>query len=281
MKFGIRLCCVAVLLLLVQAAAAAPPTPRETVTCDGEKLIFKIWSFLAGSPRPDSVNKIPGARITRFEAGDGRTLKGVHLSAAIPQPRGWVLAIQGNAWLAQDLSPYLTPIRDAGFDVYVYDFRGYGMSKPGRRRMAAIVEDYREIAAHLADQHDQPGFLYGSSFGGIVLLNALDGFESFGRVVLDAVPADLDGFDCETDYRPLANLPGACENLLAITGGEDKVVPLPRSQPLLEAVESCGGHKRVREGLGHPFQNEDDAVRFERARELASIFVEALEGRNP
>jgi pimeloyl-ACP methyl ester carboxylesterase len=46
--------------------------------------------------------------------------------------------------LALPVASELTPLSRAGFDVFVFDFRGYGFSG-GRAKSSAIISDYREI----------------------------------------------------------------------------------------------------------------------------------------
>jgi hypothetical protein len=50
--------------------------------------------------------------------------------------------------LADHLVADLQPFRDPGFDVYIYDYRGYGLSA-GKSRLAAIFTDYTEIVTDL------------------------------------------------------------------------------------------------------------------------------------
>jgi len=69
-------------------------------------------------------------------------------------------------------------------------YRGYGRSE-GRSRLRAIVSDYREIASHLAAGPYRDHLYYGMSFGGIVLLNALDGVDPEARLVVDSSPSTL------------------------------------------------------------------------------------------
>ena len=127
----------------------AEETQRERTTCEGEAFTFWLWSFLAGATNPDEVLSIPNTELITFLTNDRRTLKGFRLESDHMPAKGYVLVIQGNGWLASQLAPYLIPLRNIGLDIYIYDFRGYGLSKPGLRRFAAIIEDYQEIIDEL------------------------------------------------------------------------------------------------------------------------------------
>jgi alpha/beta superfamily hydrolase len=50
----------------------------------------------------------------------------------------------GNAMLADQIMGELQFFRDLGLDVYIFDYRGYGLSQ-GKSRLAALISDYREI----------------------------------------------------------------------------------------------------------------------------------------
>ena len=60
----------------------------------------------------------------QFTARDGVILSGYKLAARVP--RGYILVAQGNAMLADQLISDLELFRKKGFDVYIYDYRGYG-----------------------------------------------------------------------------------------------------------------------------------------------------------
>ncbi len=156
--------------------------------------------------------------------------------------------------LASGLIERLEPFRQAGADVYMYDFRGYGKST-GESRIAAMTADYREILEKLVNTNPKVS-VYTLSFGGVLLLNS--GFD-FGRlhaVVFDAVPSTLDPYKCMEDYAPTSHLPSDCRAFVANASSEDPVLPEPKSRPLLEAVKRCGGRAVWRGTPYHPFKRE-------------------------
>ncbi|MGH8523433.1 MAG: hypothetical protein ACREXY_04235 [Gammaproteobacteria bacterium] len=71
-------------------------------------------------------------------------------------PWGYLLVARGNAMLADHLIGEFQLIRDLGLDVYLYDYRGYGLSN-GKNRLKALVSDYQEIVSALNAQDYRRG----------------------------------------------------------------------------------------------------------------------------
>lgn len=269
--------------LVVSLVAAVPSeavraTEREISTCEDEKVLFGLWSFLAGRAKPKRVLRLLGAELVSWTTGDGRMLEGFRLSSRSEPARGYVLVVQGNGWLASTIAPYLTRLQEQGLDVYVYDFRGYGLSKPGKRRFSAFLEDYREITASLASKDYSESYLYGFSFGGVVLLNALSDFSSYTRVLIDSTPSRLGdyGFTCEVNYDPVGRVPNSCSNFVVLTGSLDGLVPPVKAKPLADGLVGCGA-TAVSQELGHPFQGEPVEVSDQRVATLGGLMVKAKE----
>ena len=112
-----------------------------------ERLLSALYHFAAGRPDMERVQGIPGVERVSFITKDARRLGGYKLRAnadAGRQPRGYLLIAQGNAMLADQIAGEFRFFQADGFDVYVYDYRGYGISE-GRSRFFAIRSDYIEI----------------------------------------------------------------------------------------------------------------------------------------
>lgn len=97
--------------------------------------------------------------------------------AAPRQARGTVIFLHGNA---QNISTHIASVHwlpGAGYNVYLYDYRGYGKSGGvpdyawARRDLARAVE----FVAGLPDAQGQPLFVFGQSLGGAIALSALGG----------------------------------------------------------------------------------------------------------
>lgn len=102
-----------------------------------------------------------------FPSGDGTQLHGWWLPSR-PTSRGTVLLLHGNA---ENISTHFANVAwlpQAGFDVFVFDYRGYGRSQ-GRAELAGLVADsdaaLRYTAERLADAQRKI-ILFGQSLGG-------------------------------------------------------------------------------------------------------------------
>ena len=108
--------------------------------------------------------------------------------------------------LADQILGELQYFRKLDVDVYVYDYRGYGLSE-GNSRLAAIVADYREIAASLNAQPYRRRLLYGMSMGGVILLNAVGASSDYSALVIDSAPSRISPYGCPKIYDPVHHLP--------------------------------------------------------------------------
>src|SRR5512144_487822 len=120
------------LLLIASAtsgtmAAAAQEVDVESAVCGSirEPFMFWLWRSMAGSPDPKRVMSITDLEQIHFKTSDGTELGGYKLSAT--SPKGYLLVAQGNAMLADQLVADLQLFRDRGLDVYIFDYRGYGI----------------------------------------------------------------------------------------------------------------------------------------------------------
>lgn len=276
MKIGksfMRPILVALLLMTPYGQAmAAEPDPLEETVCGAikEPFVFWTWSRLAGKPDPAAAQRIPNAEALEHKTQDGRLLRGYRLKPPLAETRGTVLVAQGNAMLADQVLPELGLLAQAGLEVYVFDYRGYGQSE-GKRRLKAMVSDYRELAERIRAASPGPHHLYGISFGGIVLLNLVGSGVAFDRAVIDSTPARLSSFGCPERYDPIVNLPQDAGRFLFVAGGRDSVVPLRMSQELIDLARARGGRIELQPDYAHPFMDTDYAIhraRFERIRDF-------------
>jgi pimeloyl-ACP methyl ester carboxylesterase len=288
---GAALAVLLTVILIVVGWRALRLTPLEESVCGpfgfGEAFVFALWKMATPRPDPDRLAGLAGVEVFLYETADKRVLRGYRLRAtgttAAPAARAGgapavVLVALGNAMIADQVLGDLLPFRDAGFDVVVYDYRGYGRSD-GRSRLKAIIADYRAIVAGLRAGYERV-FLYGISFGGVVLLNAVGEGAGYAALAVDGSPARLSLYLCPDSYDPVRHLPVDARNVLVISGGLDAVVPRPHMQALLDTVAVRGGHIALRPDFAHPFMDPLPATR--RARlELVVRFFQSLIGETP
>jgi fermentation-respiration switch protein FrsA (DUF1100 family) len=213
-----------------------------------------------------------------LETDDGERLHGWWIGARTDS-LGHLLLCHGNAGNVGDRVLHAALLTAAGFDVLLFDYRGYGRSS-GRPSEEGT---YRDAGAALTCLLKQPGvdparvFYLGESLGGavaldlalerppagLVLLSAFTGVRELGRLHYPFVPAAL----VPDAYPALRRIDALHAPLLVLHGDRDDIVPLSQGEALFEAAP---GPKRMRvfPGLGH-----NDLVPFagaEFARVIAS-----------
>lgn len=226
-----------------------------------EPLLFWLWSSQAGSPNKNRLKGLDQVVDVSFKTTDGRVLRGYQLAADVgsnksqtPRPKGYLLVIQGNAMLADQILAEFRAYADAGYDVYIYDYRGYGRSE-GKRRIKAIVNDYKNIIASLNAQPYEQRLVYAISIGGIVLLDALTAENTLDRVVIDSSPSRLSPYGCPESYDPIRHLPVDCHNYMFVAGQRDRVVTPGMSQEILEEAQQRGARVYIDPEFSHPFMD--------------------------
>lgn len=247
-------------------------TELETSVCGRirEPLAFWLFRHASGNPDPRQVKRIAGVERLEHQTSDGRRLRGYLLRS--PNPRGYLLVAQGNAMLADQILAELSFFRDRGLDVYVFDYRGYGLSE-GKSRLRAIVSDYRELVTALNHRKYRHRYLYGISMGGIILLNAVGKRGSYDALVVDSSPARVSGYGCPRSYDPVENLPDDASMIMVIMGLRDTVVAPGEIMPLVEAAKKRGAKWLVEQEFAHPFQDLDPTLRHRRLKAVAEFIL--------
>lgn len=196
-----------------------------------------------------------------FETDDGERLHGwwVKRRAAA---RGHVLLCHGNAGNVGDRVLHATVLTAVGFDVLLFDYRGYGHSSgtPGEQ---GTYRDARGALACLLRQPDVDcsRVLYlGESLGaavavelalahppaGLVLLSAFTSVREMARAHYPLIPTAL-----VPDAYPSLRLIGRLRApLLVLHGQDDAIVPVEHGRALFDTAKDP---KRLRivPGVGH------------------------------
>lgn len=135
---------------------------------------------------PDRV----GAKWTleRFKSADGTDLTGLWFPSTKPSAKGVVIQFHGNGANMTSHFLYVYWLALEGWDVFAFDYRGYGGSG-GNKSVAGAVEDGAAALAYA--RRKAPGLplvVIGQSLGGALALAALDrdGGEGVRALVLDS-----------------------------------------------------------------------------------------------
>ncbi|MDR3639261.1 MAG: alpha/beta fold hydrolase [Isosphaeraceae bacterium] len=130
----------------------------------------------------------------RFQTADGLELAGSYLHARTSHRIGVIVFCHeylGDRWSYQ---AYTEPLRDAGFDVFAFDFRNHGASasEPSYRPLQWVtdheVRDLEGALSYLRSRvdHDPAGFgLFGVSRGGSAALAATAHTQDVWGVITD------------------------------------------------------------------------------------------------
>jgi fermentation-respiration switch protein FrsA (DUF1100 family) len=189
----------------------------------------------------------------RFESADGTDLHGWFLPAKQGKAKGTVVFSHGNAGSVGHHLGFAMWFVDAGFNVMMYDYRGFGRSGGlvGRRGM---LDDVKAAFRYVATRKEvDPGRLisYGHSLGGAKSVTALaespvkglravmiDGtfasYQSMARVMAGNLGANLvtDELAPKDFVAKLAPVP-----LLVVHGKQDEVVPFSQGKLLFDTAK--------------------------------------------
>ena len=196
-----------------------------------------------------------------IETADGERLHGWWMPSSSPA-LGHLLVFHGNAGSVCDRLPHAELLVAAGFDVLLFDYRGYGSSsgKPSEQGT------YRDAGAALAALLGQAGvdasrvFYLGESLGGAVALALALERRPKGLVLQSAFASVRDMARLHYPFIPAALVPDAYPSLrlirgleaplLVLHGERDDVVPPSQGRALFEAAP---GPKQMHvfPGLGH------------------------------
>jgi len=246
-----------------------------------EPLLFWLWSNQAGSPDENRLKGLSNVVDINFKTADGRTLRGYQLAANFvsnksqtSKPKGYLLVIQGNAILADQILAEFRSYAEAGYDVYIYDYRGYGRSE-GKRRLKAIVNDYKAIINSLNAGAYEQKFIYAMSLGGIIFLDAITDDLKLDRVVIDSSPARLSTYGCPSSYDPIEHLPMDCSNFMFIIGPRDRVVTPAMSQEMVEKAQLRGARLLTDPEYSHPFMDSSWSVHQRRMSTIEKFLLQS------
>ena len=237
-----------------------------------EPVIFWLWSSTAGRPNSKHLLGLNNVKDIAHKTQDGRKLRGYQLAVQENKAKGFLLVLQGNAILADQILADFSRYAQAGYDVYIYDYRGYGRSE-GKRRLKAMVSDVKEIINYLSAKPYKRRLVYAMSFGGILLLDGLDANIKLDKVIVDSTPGRLSNYGCPKDYDPINHLPKDCGNFMFITGKRDRVVTNKMTKDMLKKAQQCHAKIISDNEFAHPFMDADFSVHQRRMKTIEQFLL--------
>ncbi|NEO27023.1 MAG: alpha/beta hydrolase [Kamptonema sp. SIO4C4] len=186
---------------------------------------------------PPPVSYSDSEEILKLTTPDQEKIAAVHLRN--PDADYTLLYVHGNAEDLGQIQSVLQILYNAGFSVFAYDYRGYGLSE-GQPSEANAYEDVNTAYAYLTETLDIPPkqiIVFGRSVGSGSVID-LASREPVGGVIVESaftsafrvvVPFPLLPFD---KFRNRAKLPQIQVPILLIHGKRDRTVPFHHSQTL-------------------------------------------------
>ena len=274
MKLATRL--VFSVLLLLYMASNLQASERESTVCGWfkERLAFKLWSSLAPNPDKTRIKSFKYVESVKFTTSDSKKLNGYVHRAHTKENRkinanAYILMALGNAMISDQMIGHIKSFAEQGYDVYIYDYRGYGNSE-GKRRINAMIEDYKEIIPYLNEQYEK-GMLYGVSLGAAIILNAIGSGVQYDRAVIDSSPSRFSKYGCPEEIDPIKNLPEDASKILVITGQMDRVLKPAMTSELRVIAENRGAKVYDGKKYAHPFMDVDSAIHEDRMRRVINF----------
>lgn len=256
-------------LLSLLTLSSFASNQRESTICGffQERFLFWIWSSAAPSPDESRVKHLKYVKNVTFMTSDNKKLSGYVYLAHDKQKnktraKGYILMALGNAMISDQMIAEMKKFAQKGYDVYIYDYRGYGNSQ-GKRRINAIIKDYKEIVTSLNQKYDRH-MLYGISLGAAIIMNAIGGGVHYDAAVIDSSPSRFSLYGCPQRIDPIDNLPANASKIFVITGQKDTVLKPNMTSSFRRAAQIKNAKVFDGSDYAHPFMDKSAVVHQKR-----------------
>ena len=221
------------------------------------QLLFQPQRILFTTPDQFGVNH----EQVRLESSDKTELHGWKLLAKAEQ-RGTILFFHGNG---ENISSHFLNVHwltDHGYDVYLFDYRGYGRSE-GVAQLDAVIKDATAMLNYSVSElaKDEKLIVIGHSLGGSLAIHAVahsehkdriktlisvEAFSDYHKVAQDVLATSWLtwlfqwplSFTVDNDYRPLDSVAQISPvSLMLMHSKQDEMIPFTHAEALYEAAE--------------------------------------------
>lgn len=208
-------------------------------------ILIGFWAFFFSDrliflPRSSSYEE--NQDFVKLESRDKIQITGIYLP--LPKAKYTILYSHGNAEDLGEILPRLRDLRDIGFNIFSYDYQGYGTSQ-GKPSVKAAYQDVNAAYEYLTQTLGIPAnqiIVYGRSVGGgpsvdlasrqpVAGLVIESSFTTAFRVVTRIPIYPFDKF-LNIDNIKNVNCP-----VLVIHGNADQVIPFSHGQQLFAMVD--------------------------------------------
>jgi len=208
-------------------------------------ILIGFWAFFFSDrliflPRPSSYQT--NQDFVKLKSRNRTQITGIYLP--LPKAEYTILYSHGNGEDLGEILPRLRDLRDIGFNIFSYDYQGYGTSQ-GRPSVAGAYQDVNAAYEYLTQKLGIPAnkiIVYGRSVGGgpsvdlasrqpVAGLVIESSFTTAFRVVTGIPVYPFDKFP-NIDNIKNVNCP-----VLVIHGNADRVIPFSHGQQLFAMVD--------------------------------------------
>lgn len=208
-------------------------------------ILIGFWAFFFSDrliflPRPSSYQT--NQDFVKLKSRNRTQITGIYLP--LPKAEYTILYSHGNGEDLGEILPRLRDLRDIGFNIFSYDYQGYGTSQ-GRPSVAGAYQDVNAAYEYLTQKLGIPAnkiIVYGYSVGGgpsvdlasrqpVAGLVIESSFTTAFRVVTGIPVYPFDKFP-NIDNIKNVNCP-----VLVIHGNADRVIPFYHGQQLFAMVD--------------------------------------------
>jgi fermentation-respiration switch protein FrsA (DUF1100 family) len=185
-----------------------------------------------------------------FKSSDGTNLHGWFLKARASKPKGTIVFSHGNAGSLGHHLGFVMWMAEAGYQVFMYDYRGFGKSS-GELNRRGMVEDAKAAFQYIQTRKDVRSdrlISYGHSLGGakslaalaesrpdglkaIVVDGAFSSYQAMAKQVAGEIGSELitDEFSPKDLIAKITKTP-----LLVVHGQKDQVVPFSQGKEIFD-----------------------------------------------
>lgn len=213
-----------------------------------------------------------------FESADGTKLHGWFLKARGEEPKGTVVFSHGNAGSIGHHLGFVMWLAEAGYQVFMYDYRGFGRSG-GELNREGMVQDVLAAFRYVSGRDDVKKdriISYGHSLGGAKSVTAIaedrpkglkaviiDGSFSSYRAMATLVGGQFGANMISDELSPRDFIKKITKTpLLVVHGDRDQVVPISQGKQLFDLANEPKTFFEVRDGNhGNSLSRDSGAYR--------------------
>ena len=220
--------------------------------------LLLIWAFqrtliyfpFDDVPSPSAVG-LAEVELVTFPTADGLVLSGWFVSSRSTAASGTVIVFNGNAGNRAYRAPLAAALRDYGYQVLLFDYRGYG-GNAGAPTEPGLLADARAARAYLLGRADVDAsrlVYFGESLGSavaialaaehhpaaLVLRSPFTSLADVGRVHYPFLPVGLLLWDRFASLEAIRDV--GCP-VLVIAGDRDRIIPVSQSRRLYDEVRT-------------------------------------------